>query len=64
MAVIEKITIQELRRRGISITPGSKYIPRHWISKKIPSLQAIHKILSKIKGSLDGEISRMREEEG
>lgn len=62
MSVIKNVTIQELIRKGLPISPGSKYIPRGWIPKKAPSLQEIHKRLSKIKGDLAEEIARMREE--
>lgn len=64
MAVIkEHITIEELRRMGFPVTSGSKYIPKSWLPKRVPSLQEIHKRLSKIKGSLAEEIARMRDED-
>lgn len=59
----ERVTIQELRRKGLPVVPGSEYIPKSWIPKKVPTLQEIHKRLSKIKGDLAEEIGRMREEE-
>ena len=65
MAVIkDKVTFQELRRKGLPISSGSKYILKSWIPKRVPSLQEIHKRLSKIKGDMAEEIANMREEQG
>ena len=58
-----KITVQDLIKMGLPITPGDKYIPKEWIPKKAPSLVEIRRRLSKIKESLAETVARMRDEE-
>ena len=65
MAILRPcLTIRDLRREGMPIVPGSDYVPKSSLPKKVLSLQEIHKRLSKVKGALAETISRMREEEG
>ena len=64
MATIrEHISIKEIQRRGISIIPGNKYIPKSWIPKRAPALSEIRKRLAKIKGSLAETVAQIRDEE-
>ena len=58
----DKITIQDMRSKGISLIPGNKYIPKALIPRKVPSLSDVRRRLSKIKGSLSETIAEAREE--
>ena len=55
-------TIHDLVKKGI-IVPGRKYVPAKYASKKVISLAKARAILAKIKGSLAGTLSQIRDEE-
>ena len=55
-----KITIEDLvKDKKLNVVPGWKFIPKQWLNKKNPSLEEVHKRLSKFKGSLAEEISNV-----
>ena len=59
-----RITIKDLRKFGILITPGNEYFKDWPKPKRRVSLKQVQKILAKIPGTLSQEIAQMREEEG
>jgi len=61
-AKTKHVTIQELRQRGVPITPGNKYIPKRWLPKRDIPLEEVHRRLAKIRGSLANDVAQMRDE--
>jgi hypothetical protein len=57
-----QVTIKDLQRRGIPITPGNEYIPKRWLPKRPVSLEEVHRRLAKIRGSLADDVAQMRDE--
>ena len=57
------LTIKELQKAGIPVVSGREYFKDWPKPKRRFSLQRLRKILSKIPGSMDVEIARMREKE-
>ena len=55
------ITIQDLQKARVPVTPGSVYIPKSWLPRRPVSLEEVHHRLAKIKGSLAEDIAKMRE---
>ena len=64
MAIVHArhITIQDLQKAGVPVTPGSVYIPKSWLPRRPVSLEEVHRRLAKIKGSLAEDIAKMREQ--
>lgn len=62
-AVHKNITIKDLQKAGVPITPGNEYFKDWPKPKHKVSLEQVQKILSKIPGSLSQEVAKMREEE-
>ena len=56
-------SLEDLRRRGLPLISGDRYIPASLFSKKTISLAQGRRILSKIKGSLAETVSKIRDEE-
>ena len=55
------VTIKALQRRGVPITPGNEYIPRHWLPKRNIPIEEVHRRLAGIQGSLADDIAKMRD---
>ena len=58
-----RITIKDLQKLGIPITPGNEYFKDWPKPKRKVSLKQVQKILAKIPGTLSREVAQMREEE-
>ena len=61
--VREHITIEDLRKKGVSLVSGDRYIPASLFPKKVISLAKARRLLSKIKGSLAQTVFQIRDEE-
>lgn len=58
-----EVTISELKKAEIPIVSGKEFGLGRFISRKNVSIEQVRKILSKFKGSLAEEVSRLREQE-
>ena len=56
------VTIKDLQRRGVHITPGDEYIPKSWLPKRNIPIEDVHRRLAKIQGSLANDIAQMRDQ--
>ena len=56
-----QVTIKDLQRRGVRITPGNEYIPKRWLPKRDVPIEEVHRRLAKIRGSLADDIAEMRD---
>ena len=56
------VTIKDLQRRGIHITPGDEYIPKSWLPKRDIPLKEVHRRLAKIQGNLADDVAQTRDE--
>jgi len=58
-----EVSIAELKKAGIPIVSGKEFGLGRFISRKNVSIEQVRKILSKFKGNLAEEVSRMRDQE-
>lgn len=57
------LSISELKKAGIPIVSGKEFGLGRFVKRKNVSIEQVRKILSKFRGSLAEEVSRMREQE-